>query len=116
MLGFGFMSTESDEVVQYQFSTNSISGKNTVSALFDEIAQRTIRGEPNFPLFCFSREKFQAKGEWNFKPKFVIEEWITEDEAAAMLGGEAEAEQDEPEVAPAPEPEPATRARRVRRT
>jgi len=116
MLGFGFMSTESEEVVQYQFSTNSVSGKNTVSALFDEIAQRTIRGEPNFPLFCFTREKFQAKGEWNFKPKFVIEEWITEDEAAAMLGGEAEAEQDEPEVAPAPEPEPATRARRVRRT
>jgi hypothetical protein len=113
MLGFGFMSTEG-ELVQYQFSTNSISGKNTVSALFDEIAQRTLRGEPNFPLFCFTREKFQAKGEWNFKPKFVIEEWITEAEAAAMLGGEAEEEQDEPEVAP--EPEPAPRARRARRT
>jgi hypothetical protein len=117
MLGFGFMSTEG-EVVQYQFSTNSISGKNAVGDLFDEIAQRTIRGEPNFPLFYFSREKFQAQGEWNFKPKFDIDEWITEDEAAAMLGGEAEAEP-EPEKIAEPEPEPEevkpARTRRARR-
>ena len=115
MLGFGFMSTEG-EVVQYQFSTNSISGKNAVGDLFDEIAQRTIRGEPNFPLFYFTREKFQAKGEWNFKPKFDIEEWITEEEAAAMLGGEAEAEP-EPEKIAEPEPEEVkpARTRRARR-
>jgi len=117
MLGFGFMSTEG-EVVQYQFATNSISGKNAVGDLFDEIAQRTIRGEPNFPLFYFTREKFQAKGEWNFKPKFDIDEWITEEEAAAMLGGEAEAEP-EPEKIAEPEPEPEevkpARTRRARR-
>lgn len=117
MLGFGFMSTEG-EVVQYSFSTNSTSGKNAVADLFDEIAQRTIRGEPNFPLFYFSREKFQAQGEWNFKPRFDIEEWITEDEAAAMLGGEAEAEP-EPEKIAEPEPEPEdvkqARTRRARR-
>lgn len=118
MLGFGFMSTEG-EVVQYQFATNSISGKNAVGDLFDEIAQRTIRGEPNFPLFYFTREKFQAKGEWNFKPKFDIEEWITEDEAADMLVGKAEAEA-EPEKTAEPEPEPEevkpARTRRARRT
>ena len=117
MLGFGFMSTEG-EVVQYSFSTNSTSGKNAVADLFDEIAQRTIRGEPNFPLFYFSREKFQAQGEWNFKPKFDIDEWITEEEAAAMLGGEAEAEP-EPEKIAEPEPEPeevkSARTRRARR-
>lgn len=116
MLGFGFMSTEG-EVVQYSFSTNSTSGKNAVADLFDEIAQRTIRGEPNFPLFYFTREKFQAQGEWNFKPKFDIEEWVTEEEAAAMLGGEeAEAE---PEQIAEPEPEPEevkpARTRRARR-
>jgi len=117
MLGFGFMSEDGE--VQYSFSTNSVSGKNAVADLFDEIAQRTIRGEPNFPLFYFTREKFQAQGEWNFKPKFDIEEWITEEEAAAMLGGEAEAE---PEAAPEPEPEPEpeevkpARTRRARRT
>jgi|GEM_PF-1640829 len=117
MLGFGFMSTEG-EVVQYRFSTNSVSGKNAVSGLFDEIAQRTIRGEPNFPLFYFNREKFQAKGEWNWKPKFAIDEWITEADAAAMLGGEAEPEQAEPEPEPEPEPEEAkpARTRRARRT
>jgi hypothetical protein len=116
MLGFGFMSTEG-EVVQYQFSTNSTSGKNAVSDLFKEISERTVRGEPNFPLFYFTREKFQAQGEWNFKPKFDVDEWITEEEAAAMLGAEAEAE---PEVAPEPESEPEevkpTRTRRARRT
>jgi hypothetical protein len=111
MLGFGFMSTEG-EVVQYQFATNSISGKNAVGDLFDEIAQRTIRGEPNFPLFYFTREKFQAKGEWNFKPKFDIEEWVTEEEAAAMLGGEAEAE---PEKIAEPEEVKPARTRRARR-
>ena len=114
MLGFGFMST-SGEIVQYSFSTNSVSGKNAVAGLFDEIAQRTIRGEPNFPLFYFTREKFQAQGEWNFKPRFDIEEWITEDEAAAMLGNDAE---EEPviEVLPEPEPEPKpARTRRARR-
>ena len=118
MLGFGFMSTEG-EVVQYSFSTNSTSGKNAVGDLFDEIAQRTLRGEPNFPLFYFTREKFQAQGEWNFKPKFDIEEWLTEDEAAAMLGGESEAEA-EPEQVAEPEPEPEAvkpaRTRRARRT
>lgn len=111
MLGFGFMSEDGE--VQYSFSTNSTSGKNAVGDLFDEIAQRTIRGEPNFPLFYFTKERFQAQGEWNYKPKFDIEEWITEDEAAAMLSGEAV--EDEPEVLPEPEPEPA-RTRRTRRT
>lgn len=115
MIGFGFMSTDG-EVVQYSFSTNSTSGKNAVGDLFDEIAQRTINGEPNFPLFYFNREKFQAKGEWNFKPKFEIEEWITEEEAAAMLGGEADAEAEpEPEVAAEPEEAKPARTRRGRR-
>jgi hypothetical protein len=115
MLGFGFLTTEG-ETVQYSFSTNSTSGKNAVADLFDEIAQRTIRGEPNFPLFFFTKEKFQAQGEWNFKPKFDIEEWITEAEAMEMLGEEVEAEA---EVAPEPEPEPEevkpARTRRARR-
>ena len=114
MLGFGFMSEGGE--VQYQFSTNSISGKNAVADLFDEIAQRTIRGEPNFPLFYFIRDKFQAQGEWNFKPKFDIEEWITEDEAAAMLGGASEVEPETAvEVEPEPEEDTPARTRRARR-
>jgi hypothetical protein len=115
MLGFGFMSTDG-EVVQYSFSTNSTSGKNAVGDLFDEIAQRTIRGEPNFPLFYFRREKFQAHGEWNFKPRWDIHEWITEEEAADILSDLDEAAP-EPEVAPEPAPEESTpaRTRRARR-
>jgi len=117
MLGFGFMS----ETVQYQFSTNSTSGKNAVGDLFNEIAERTMRGEPNFPLFYFTREKFQAKGEWNFKPKLDIDEWITEEEAAAMLAAGAEAApgtiaEPEPELEPEPEEVKPVRTRRARRT
>ena len=114
MLGFGFMSEGGE--VQYSFSTNSVSGKNAVADLFDEIAQRTIRGEPNFPLFYFSREKFQAQGEWNFKPKFDIEEWITEEEAAAMLGGGSGVEPETAvEVEPGSEEDKPARTRRARR-
>ena len=116
MIGFGFVSTETEEVVSYSFSTNSTSGKNAVSDLFEEIGRRKLAGEPSFPLFCFTREKFQAQGEWNFKPKFDIQEWITEDEAAELLAGEAaEEEQVAPEPEPEPEPAPA-RTRRQRRT
>jgi hypothetical protein len=117
MLGFGFMSTEG-VLTQYSFSTNSTSGKNAVADLFDEIAQRTMRGEPNFPLFYFTREKFQAQGEWNFKPKFDIEEWVTEAEAAEMIGAEVEGEAEVevlPEPEPEPEPEQPSRTRRIRR-
>lgn len=110
MLGFGFMSE--DGQVQYSFSTNSTSGKNAVGDLFKEIAERTLRGEPDFPLFYFTREKFQAQGEWNFKPKFDVEEWITEEEVADMLSGETAPEAAEPE----PEPEAPSRTRRARRT
>lgn len=112
MLGFGFMSTEG-EVVQYSFSTNSISGKNSVSDLFDQIAQRTIRGERNFPLFRFTREKFQAQGEWNWKPRFDIDEWLTEAEAAELMGAEVEAPAPEPEPEPEAKPQRRTRTRRT---
>jgi hypothetical protein len=115
MLGFGFISTESAEVVQYSFSTNSPSGKNAVKDLFKEIAKRTTNGEPNFPLFRFTREKFKAKGEWNWKPKFDIDEWLTETEAAELMGAEVEAPAPEPEPEPEPEAKPQRRTR-TRRT
>jgi hypothetical protein len=108
-LGFGFVSTDGE--TQFSFSTNSPSGKNSVLDLFNEVARRTVKGEPNFPLFYFTREKFQAKGEWNFKPKFDIDEWLTEEDAMAMLEGEVISE---PE--PEPEPAPAPRIGRTRRT
>ena len=118
LLGFTFLSTEG-ETVQYEFSTNSKSGKNAVSDLFTEIGNRTSAGEANFPMFCFTREKFQAQGEWNFKPKFVIEEWLTEEEAADVMGVEAaeEAEVEEPQVEEAEVVEEAPARRpRTRRT
>ena len=106
-LGFGFLSTEHAEgeaPEQYKFSNNSVSGKNAISDLIDEIADRMRSGEPFYPVFYFTREKFQAQGEWNWKPKFSVDEWLYPNEAAALLGVpelDAVEPEEEPEVAPA---------------
>jgi len=105
--GFGFVAEGGE--TKYRFSSNSKSGKNAISDLIDEVTQRLSADEPAFPVFRFTKEKFLAQGEWNFKPAFLIDEWLDENEALEFIGGAAEPE---PEVAPEPEPE----AKPVRRT
>lgn len=95
---------------QYQFSTNSKSGRSSVKKLVEEFLKQGDAPE-QYALFQFTREKFLAKGDWNWKPKFVILDWITAEEAAAFVEGEAEEAEKEPEVAP----EPPKRTRRTRR-
>lgn len=113
-LGFGFMSADGE--VQYQFDSNTKSGKNAIADLLKEISGRAARGEPKYPLFRFTKEKFQAQGEWNWKPKFVVDEWLDEDEVAEMIGAPAE-EAEEPEAeAEEVQEEAPVRTRRTRRT
>jgi hypothetical protein len=109
LIGFGFVSPETG--VEYKFSTNSKSGRNAVSDLISEISDRVEAGDPSVPLFRFGREKFQAQGEWNWKPKFDVVEWLEMGEASAMLAGEDPGE-DEPEEVIEDAPKP----RRTRRT
>lgn len=112
-IGFGFLSE--DGAVQYKFSTNSKSGRNSVSDLLKEIGRRMAAGEPHYPLFRFTKEKFQAQGEWNWKPKFAVDEWLDPSEVADMIGVEAaEAEEEVEEVQEEEAPKP--RPRRTRRT
>lgn len=110
--GFGFIASDASE--QYKFSTNSKSGINAVSDMMLEIGKRLSAGEPHYALFRFTKEKFQAQGEWNWKPKFVVDEWLTEGEVADMLSGSDPA-QDEEVNGELFEEEPAPRARRTRR-
>ena len=112
-VGFGFMSADGD--VMFEFSTNSKSGRNAVGAMMTEIGTRTVAGEPNYALFRFTKEKFQAQGEWNWKPKFLVDEWLDKAEVAEMMGEEAEVEEAEVEEAQEEEAKPA-RAKRTRRT
>lgn len=110
--GLGFVAEGGE--VKYKFGSNSKSGKNAISDLIDEVTQRLAADEPAFPVFRFTKEKFLAQGEWNFKPAFLIDEWLDEGEAREFIGAEAEAEAaSEPEVAPEPEPQPVRRTRRT---
>ena len=113
LIGFGFVSPETG--VEYKFSTNSKSGRNSVSDLLSEISVRLKAGDPSVPLFRFGREKFQAQGEWNWKPKFDVVEWLEMGEASAMLAGEEPVE-DEPDEEPEGVIEDAPKPRRTRRT
>ena len=101
MSGFGFMSDGGE--TKFKFTTNSKSGKNAVSDLLEEVAARQRAGEPSYPLFRFTSERFLAQGEWNYKPAFLIDDWLTEDEAEAFAAGETEVEEVEEveEVQPA---------------
>jgi len=105
--GFGFVAEGGE--VKYRFSSNSKSGKNTIGDLIDEVKARVDADEPAFPVFRFTKEKFLSKGEWNFKPTFLIDEWLDEAEAMDFIGGAGDVAEAEPEPAPAPA------ARRTRR-
>lgn len=98
--GFQFMSA--DGVDKFKFSTNSKSGKNSISGLLKEVKDRMRSGEPEFPLFRFTKERFQAQGEWNYKPAFVVDEWLTEEEVADMIADVSEEEVEVEEAPPAP--------------
>jgi hypothetical protein len=110
--GFGFVAEGGE--TKYKFSSNSKSGKNAISDILGEVKQRLRAGEPAFPLFRFTKEKFFAQGEWNYKPAFLIDEWLDEEEANEFANaGEMAAAKAAPE--PEPEPEEAPKPRRTRR-
>lgn len=108
--GFGFVAEGGE--VKFKFSSNSKSGKNAISDILKEIKERLRSGEPSFPLFRFTKEKFFAQGEWNYKPSFLIDEWLDEGEAQEFIGAEAAA----PEPVPEPVVEEPKGGRRTRRT
>lgn len=105
--GFGFVAEGGE--TKYKFGSNSKSGKNAISDLIDEVTQRLAADEPAFPVFRFTKEKFLAQGEWNFKPAFLVDEWLDEAEAMDFISGAGDVAEAEPEPAPAPA------ARRTRR-
>jgi hypothetical protein len=98
----------------HKFSTNSASGINSVKDLMQEIAQRAADRDPYVPVIHFADEEFHAQGQWNGKPVFPVEEWITLEEAQQIADGEQTLDEvlgGEP--APAPEPEKPKRRQRV---
>lgn len=93
MLGFGVI--DAVEGTQIEFSTDSVSGRNAVSGLLDEIAQRMRAGEAGIPLVRFDKEQFTAQEQRNWKPKFVVEAWVSRDQVMAYMSEEVEYDMDD---------------------
>jgi hypothetical protein len=83
MVGFGVV--DLDDGRQIEFSTDSVSGRNAVSALLDEISQRARSGDPTIPLVKFQSEEFIAQEQKNYKPKLEVEVWVTREQAVAAF-------------------------------
>ena len=86
LLGFGCVSLDK-EMTQIKFSSNSVSARNSISDLHNEIKDRSRRGEAQIPVIHLDKEQFEAQGVKNWKPKFVVEVWVTRDSVGAYASG-----------------------------
>ena len=86
LLGLGCVSLD-NEMTQIKFSSNSISAKNSITDLHNEIKDRAARGEAQIPIIHFDKQQFDAQGAKNWKPKFVVEAWVTRESAGAYASG-----------------------------
>ena len=86
LLGFGCVSLDK-ETTQIKFSSNSISAKNSITDLHNEIKDRARRGDAQIPVIHIDKEQFEAQGAKNWKPKFVVEVWVTRESAGAYTNG-----------------------------
>jgi hypothetical protein len=84
--GLGCVSLDK-EMTQIKFSSNSISAKNSINDLHNEIKDRARRGEAQIPVIHFDKQQFEAQGAKNWKPKFVVEVWVTRDSVGAYASG-----------------------------
>lgn len=62
---------------QGYFKTSSKTGVGCISGIEDQVAQRMLGGQPCLPLVFWKKEKFQAQGNWNWKPVAEVYGWLT---------------------------------------
>lgn len=86
LLGLGCVSLDK-EMTQIKFSSNSISAKNSITDLHNEIKDRAARGEAQIPIIHFDKQQFEAQGAKNWKPKLAVEVWVTRESAGAYARG-----------------------------
>jgi hypothetical protein len=53
----------------------------------NSIAGNASKAQPSLPVIRFEKEEFEAQGQKNWKPKFVIEAWVTREAATAYFDG-----------------------------
>lgn len=102
-LGFGCISTDG-AATNVKFVTNSVSGRNAITDLLNEIVKRMSSGQPSLPIFGFGAESFTAQGAQNYKPKFAVHCWATRPDVEAFFAGSISADElvygEAPPVAP----------------
>jgi hypothetical protein len=76
-----------DEDQQGYLKVNSVSAVAEVATLIEEFSKRAAVGEPCWPVVRLEAEEFSAQGYKNFKPKFIIEAWLSEEQLAALADG-----------------------------
>jgi len=91
MLGFGIIET-AEPFTPISYSTTSISGRNAVGDLIEEIKARLRSGEPPIPVISFDREEFEAQGKKNFKPQFLVDVWVTRPAVDAFVAGDLDSD------------------------
>jgi hypothetical protein len=84
--GFGVIALDGSGE-QCKFSTNTVSAKNAVEDVMRSIADNASKAQPSLPIIRFDKEEFEAQGQKNWKPKFVIEAWVTREAASAYFDG-----------------------------
>lgn len=98
MLGIGMLDID-DPSTPIAFTNDSVSGRNVLSALNDEVADMWEQGEDGIAVFKLGAEQFEAQGSKNFKPVIEILGWVSraevenfmEDDSATLdqlLGGD----------------------------
>ena len=84
MLGVGLVTTDGTTGM-IEFSTDSVSGRNALSGLINEVRERLLAKEPTIPLIQLDAEEFTAQDQKNFKPKFIVDAWVDREAVEAFL-------------------------------
>jgi hypothetical protein len=86
LLAFGCVeATEARTSVS--FSSSSVSGRNAIGGLIEEIRTRLLAGDPYVPLITFGSESFMAQDQKNYKPVLDVDCWLTREQSMAWFDG-----------------------------
>jgi hypothetical protein len=86
-----FIAKSLDDGKQVEFSTTTVSARNSVGDLLGAVSDKMMSGsDATYPIFCFDREEFTAHDQKNFKPTFPIKGWATMEELVAYENEELE--------------------------
>ena len=86
LLSFGCVEASAARTA-VSFSSSSVSGRNSIGGLIDEISARLLAGEPYIPLILFGSESFMAQDQKNYKPILDVDCWLTREQSMAWFDG-----------------------------